>query len=97
METTLPPDQLWQNEAACRLLPLEVFIPPVEQEAEAAKAICSACTVREPCLEAAMAAGERFGIWGGLTTQERRSIAARRRARAATLSAAGYEVPLGAL
>jgi WhiB family redox-sensing transcriptional regulator len=91
----LHPEQLWQNEAACRMLPLEMFFPPVEQEGEAAKAICSGCTVREPCLEAALLSGERFGIWGGLTTQERRSIAARRRARAATLSAAGYEVPLG--
>ena len=91
------PEELWQNEAACRLLPLEVFFPPVEQEAEAAKVICSGCTVREACLESALAAGERFGIWGGLTTQERRSIAARRRVRAATVSAAGYEVPLRAL
>ena len=91
------PDPLWQTEAACRALPLEMFFPPVEQEAEAAKAICSGCTVREPCLEAALAAGERFGIWGGLTTQERRSAAARRRAHAATASATGHDVPLGAI
>ncbi|MDQ4024759.1 MAG: WhiB family transcriptional regulator [Actinomycetota bacterium] len=72
-----------------------MFFPPVEQEAEAAKTICSGCTVREPCLEAAIAAGERFGIWGGLTTQERRSMIARRRARATAMSTS-YEVPLGA-
>jgi WhiB family redox-sensing transcriptional regulator len=90
----MPPIQ-WQDEAACKTLPLEVFFPPAEQEAEAAKVICSGCTVREPCLEAALAAGERFGIWGGMSTDERQSVAARRRARAATARAAGVDVPLG--
>ena len=93
----MPPTETWQDEAACKTLPLEVFFPPAEQEAEAAKTICSACTVREPCLEAALAAGERFGIWGGLTSEERQSIAARRRARAATARAAGVDVRLGAV
>ena len=88
------PAQSWQDAAACKSLPLETFFPPAEQEAAAAKAICSGCTVREPCLEAALAAGERFGIWGGLTTEERQSIAARRRARAATARAAGLDVTL---
>ena len=91
----MPPAYPWQDEAACRSLPLEVFFPPAEQEAEAAKAICSGCTVREPCLEAALAAGERFGIWGGMSTDERQMIAARRRARAATARAAGVDVSLG--
>ncbi|HEX2057686.1 MAG TPA: WhiB family transcriptional regulator [Actinomycetota bacterium] len=90
----MPPAQSWQDAAACKLLPLEMFFPPAEQEADAAKAICSGCTVREPCLEAALAAGERFGIWGGLTTEERQSVAARRRARAATARAAGLDVSL---
>ena len=92
----MPPDQSWQDNAACKTLPIEMFFPPAEQEAETAKAICSACTVRGPCLEAAIAAGEPFGIWGGLNTQERRTIAARRRARAATARAAVAEVPIGA-
>lgn len=91
----MPPDQSWQDNAACKTLPIEMFFPPAEQEAETAKAICSACTVREPCLDAAIAAGEPFGIWGGFNTQERRTIATRRRARAAAARAAVVEVPLG--
>jgi WhiB family redox-sensing transcriptional regulator len=91
----MQPDRCWQDNAACKLLPIEMFFPPAEQEAATAKAICSACTVREPCLEAAIAAGEPFGIWGGLDTQERRTIAARRRARAAAARAAAPQVPLG--
>lgn len=92
----MPPLSSWQDEAACKSLPLEMFFPPAEQEADAAKAICSGCTVKEPCLEAALAAGERFGIWGGLTSDERQTIAARRRARSARAKAAGVDVPLGA-
>ncbi len=92
----MPLSSTWQEEAACKALPLEMFFPPAEQEAEAAKAICSGCTVREPCLESALAAGDRFGIWGGLKSDERLSVAARRRARAATARAAGLDVPLGA-
>jgi WhiB family redox-sensing transcriptional regulator len=61
---------------------VEIFFPPAEQEADEAKAICAMCAVRQPCLEFAIAAGERFGIWGGLTTLERRSLAAKRRSLA---------------
>ncbi|HYP23903.1 MAG TPA: WhiB family transcriptional regulator [Actinomycetota bacterium] len=91
----MTPLQIWQDQAACKTLPLEVFFPPAEQEAEAAKAICSGCTVREPCLEAALAAGERFGIWGGMSSDERQTVAARRRARTASARAAGLDVGLG--
>ena len=93
----MPPAHTWQDEAACKTLPLEMFFPPAEQEADAAKTICSGCTVKEPCLEAALAAGERFGIWGGLTSDERQSIVARRRVRTAAAKAAGLDVPLGAV
>ena len=82
-------NQEWQDLAACREIAVELFFPPAEQESEVAKAVCSDCTVRQPCLEFALAEGERFGIWGGLTSQERRSLAARRRkARLAAPTAA---------
>jgi WhiB family redox-sensing transcriptional regulator len=72
----------WQELGACRDVPVQLFFPPAEQEADEAKAICAICEVRQPCLEFALAAGERFGVWGGLTPQERRSLSARRRNRA---------------
>jgi len=72
-------NQEWQDLAACREIPVEMFFPPAEQESEVAKAVCANCTVRQPCLEFALAEAERFGIWGGLTSQERRSLAAKRR------------------
>jgi WhiB family redox-sensing transcriptional regulator len=42
--------------------------------AEHAKAICRVCPVRSACLEWALAANERTGIWGGTTPNERRAL-----------------------
>jgi WhiB family redox-sensing transcriptional regulator len=81
-------DQEWQADAACRSIPVELFFPLIEQESDDAKAVCLSCTVREPCLEFAIEAGERFGVWGGLTSQERRSVVSKRRARARAAAAA---------
>jgi WhiB family redox-sensing transcriptional regulator len=81
-------DQAWQEHASCRSIPVELFFPLVEQEADEAKAICGSCLVREECLEFAIQAGERFGVWGGFTSQERRSLVAKRRARARAAAAA---------
>ena len=81
-------DQEWQEHASCRTIPVELFFPLVEQEAEDAKTVCQACLVREQCLEFAIGAGERFGVWGGLTPQERRSLVSKRRARARAAAAA---------
>jgi WhiB family transcriptional regulator, redox-sensing transcriptional regulator len=53
--------------------------------AERAKAICRICPVRSACLEWALAANERTGIWGGTTPNERR---AQRRTDARTLISA---------
>lgn len=37
---------------------------------------CSVCPVVEVCRAYAVAAGERFGVWGGLTPAERQELAA---------------------
>lgn len=84
----------WQDHAACRQVPVELFFPPIEQEVEEAKAMCAICEVRQPCLEFALAAGERFGVWGGLTPQERRSLIAKRRSRARAEAASDVVTPL---
>ena len=71
--------ETWREQAACRHVPVEIFFPAVEHEAEEAKAVCNSCLVQAPCLEFSFEANERFGVWGGLTSQERRTLAARRR------------------
>jgi len=83
----------WRRAAACRDMETELFFPrgetgaPLEQSV-AAKAVCAGCPVRIPCLEFAMATRQEYGIFGGLTEQERRTLA-RRRARARRELAAG--------
>ena len=81
-------DQEWQEQASCRAVPVETFFPLVEQEADDAKQVCRSCLVREQCLEFAISAGEHFGVWGGLTPPERRSLVSKRRARARAQAAA---------
>lgn len=61
-----------------------MFFPPFAGERkndkrareQQAKAICATCPVRAECLAVAVAAGERHGVWGGLTSDERRSYPA---------------------
>src|SRR5262249_37834999 len=36
------------------------------------RAICAGCVVREPCLEHALHACEKFGVWGGTSEKQRR-------------------------
>lgn len=73
----------WRQRGACRGLDPDIFYPPTDDEADAAKAVCEECPVREPCLEFALSTREAEGIWGGATARERRRILRRRRKTAA--------------
>ena len=71
----------WRDQARCRGVDPQVFHPAEEDEAAAdvAKAICEQCPGREPCLEFAISAREKDGVWGGLTARERRRLVRQRR------------------
>lgn len=69
----------WRDRAACRGIDPTIFYPVSDEEADAAKAICAQCPVRQPCLEYALANRERDGVWGGATERERRRIIRQRR------------------
>ncbi|MGB9112001.1 MAG: WhiB family transcriptional regulator [Acidimicrobiales bacterium] len=68
----------WRKRSACRGLDPEIFYPATDEEADEAKAICAICPVRQMCLEHALAAREREGVWGGLTERERRRVVRQR-------------------
>jgi WhiB family transcriptional regulator, redox-sensing transcriptional regulator len=70
---------VWRQRAACRGVDPDIFYPVSEEDAEEAKAICEACSVREACLEYALAHRERDGVWGGATERERRRMLRQRR------------------
>lgn len=79
-------DLSWQDGANCKGANADLFFPERGASTRTAKSICRECTVREACLEFAIATGEKFGIWGGMSERERRKvrkdrqIAAQRRA-----------------
>lgn len=62
----------WQHRAACRGEPVGTFFPsgrPVR-----AQVVCSECPVRVECADYALADPELVGVWGGLSTVERRRL-----------------------
>lgn len=73
-------DTRWMAAAACRGADTALFFPSpgTGQGARSAvavadaKAICAGCPVAGECLDYAIATDQRFGVWGGLTTHERR-------------------------
>jgi len=82
----------WEAYAACRGGNPELFFPLRESKkgaptelAALAIAVCEQCPVAQECLEGALERDERFGIWGGKTTTERREMV-RQRARLAARS-----------
>ena len=73
-------DQTWRTRAACRGLDPDLFFQERGENSAPAKAICSGCPVAAQCLEYALTAYVRQGVWGGLTDQELRLLRRRRRA-----------------
>lgn len=70
---------LWRRYANCRDADPAIFYPEHGAPAKPARALCDSCMVRRACLEYALDAVERHGIWGGLTEEERRPIRGARR------------------
>lgn len=71
-------DRSWVADAACRHIDTHLMYPHRGESAAQAKAVCARCPVRAECLEWALAVPEKFGIWGGLSERERRTLRAER-------------------
>lgn len=65
-------DLSWQLEARCAQTDPEAFFPDRGRSAQDAKQVCECCAVRQKCLDWAIEHNERFGVWGGMSQQERR-------------------------
>ena len=75
----------WQYEGACRGMDPEMFFHPDGERGprrrnreNAAKAVCASCPVLQKCREQALAIAEPYGIWGGLSEDDRVAILSRR-------------------
>jgi WhiB family transcriptional regulator, redox-sensing transcriptional regulator len=85
----------WRARAACRGEDPELFFPvgsvgPALAHIAEAKQVCAQCPVREACLNFALSTGQNYGIWGGLTEDERRTLRRRRQRAAARRPTAGH-------
>jgi len=74
----------WQLAGACRGGDAALFFHPEGERGRArsareaaAKAVCARCPVIKDCFQAALAAHEPYGVWGGTTEEERASILGR--------------------
>ena len=80
----------WQLVAACRGVDSSLFFHPEGERGAArsareaaAKEVCMRCPVRAECATHALAVREPYGVWGGLTEDEREAMMGRSRNRSA--------------
>lgn len=73
-QTATKPPRGWVSRANCRGIDPDLFFPERGASTRDAKEVCRGCRVREDCLVFALATGQKFGIWGGLSERERRRV-----------------------
>ena len=63
------------DDAACAEVTPDIFFPePGGAPIKNVRAICEACPVRLVCLEYAITEHIAWGVWGGLTPNERKRL-----------------------
>ncbi|MFI2077013.1 WhiB family transcriptional regulator [Streptomyces triculaminicus] len=67
-------DPVVGERAACVGEDPELFFEGEPAAVGMAKRVCAVCPVRTACLDRALVNGERYGVFGGLTADERRSL-----------------------
>ena len=74
-----PREAGWRDDAACIEEDPELFFPigstgPAVLQIEEAKAVCRRCDVVETCLRWALDTGQKDGVWGALSEDERQAL-----------------------
>jgi WhiB family transcriptional regulator, redox-sensing transcriptional regulator len=71
----------WQLDGACQTADPTLFFHPEGERgparhnrAQAALAVCARCPVIEQCRRHALTVREPYGIWGGLTSNDREAL-----------------------
>jgi WhiB family transcriptional regulator, redox-sensing transcriptional regulator len=67
----------WVVFAACADIESDIYFSTDPADERSALALCATCPVRDECLEYALDARERYGVWGGTTEKERRRLVRR--------------------
>lgn len=69
----------WTEDANCKGADVDLFFSNDDTEQRRALEMCKGCPVQEPCLRFALSEGEMYGIWGGVSESDRRSMIRDRR------------------
>jgi len=84
----------WQLRGACRGEDPETFFHPEGERGpartareNAAKSVCARCPVLRQCAEHALSVREPYGVWGGMTEEEREAVYLGRRMSIISVSA----------
>lgn len=71
----------WQFDGLCRALSPEMFFHPEGERGSArrirdraAKEVCGRCPVMQQCREHAISVREPYGVWGGMSEDERLAL-----------------------
>ena len=64
----------WAEFALCAQTDPDAFHPEIREPSKPAKRTCIPCEVKVECLEEALRAKLRTGIWGGMSYPERRKF-----------------------
>jgi WhiB family redox-sensing transcriptional regulator len=71
---TLTEPATWRKQAACREMDTDMFFPDRGTSTADAKSVCLRCPVRIDCLTYSLEAAEKFGIFGGSSERQRRTL-----------------------
>jgi hypothetical protein len=75
-DLAFPAVPVWHKDAACTDYEAELWFPLRSNEAWLATQICNnECPVRAECLQHAVDNDIKYGVWGGMTEQEREAAA----------------------
>ncbi len=72
LEVPITEERPWVVFAACKDADPDLFFIEPDGDPRPAVALCNVCTVRQQCLDYAVEARLRDGIWGGMTPKQRR-------------------------
>jgi len=65
----------WRDRALCAQIGGDIWFPEKGGDSGvAAKRVCRACPVTAECLAYALEMGEEYGVWGGMSPQQRRRL-----------------------
>jgi WhiB family redox-sensing transcriptional regulator len=86
------PSDAWMQHGLCRQVDAQIFFPEgrggsIVVQTRQAKQVCNRCPVRLLCLDWAVETRQHFGVWGGLSEEERGDLWRRPRRKAGELSA----------